>query len=310
MTIASLIGVMALMIPSPQDAPPAPQTPPTVEDPAITGPAVLEDVLVDGRRLEELVREFVDEVSAPPRRRGIARWWGRVCFGVVNLQSAQARALIDRLSNVAGEYDVRLAEPGCRPNVVVIFADDGRAMADALVEAERDVFHLGVGGLDRGKTALERFRQSDAPVRWWHVSMPIVGATGARAIRMPGDSGPVFVPGEGLVNRGRPITDSLNKVIVIVDAGKVEDIAGDQLADYLAMISLAQVDPDGDTTAYDTILNLFEPSVARTGLSAWDRGYLEALYNSLPERLEGSRQAAAVTRILRQEEREMSENRR
>ena len=299
MIIASLIGAMALMIPSPQDAPP--------QDPA-AAPAVLDDVVVDGRRLEERVREFVDEVSAPPQRRGIARWWDRVCFGVVNLQPGQARALIDRLSTVAGEYDVALAEPGCRPNVLVIFADDGRAMADALVEAEHDVFHLGVGGLDRGKAALERFRQSDAPVRWWHVSLPVVGATGQRAIRMPGDFDPIYVPGEGLVNRGRAITDVLNKVIVIVDAEQAGAVGGDQLAEYLAMISLAQVDPEGETAGYDTILNLFAATAAPSGLTAWDRSYLQGLYQSRPDRIDPSRQARAVTRILREEDRTMSES--
>ena len=270
----------------------APVPPP--QDP----PAELGDVVVDGRSLRDRVEEFVDEVAAPPRRRGIARWRSRVCVGVVNLHKAQAQGLIDRISTVADEYGVRLGEPGCQPNVVLIFADDGRAMAGALVEADRRAFHLGVGGLDRGKAALEQFRQSEAPVRWWHVSMPIVGATGVRAIRMPGDSGPIYVPGEGLVNNGRPITDMLNKVIVIVDAGKLEHVAGDQLADYLAMVSLAQVDPEGDTSAYDTILNIFDAPAAPNRLTAWDRGYLEALYDSWPQRLEGSRQAAAVARIL------------
>lgn len=286
-------AISALLAATIQTAPvPPPQDPPTE----------LGDVVVDGRSLRDRVEAFVDEVAAPPRRRGIARWRSRVCIGVVNLQTAQAQGLIDRISSVADEYGVRLGEPGCRPNVVLIFADDGRAMAGALVEADRRAFYLGVGGLDRGKAALERFRQSDAPVRWWHVSMPVVGATGARAIRMPGDSGPIYVPGEGLVNNGRPITDMLNKVIVIVDAGKLEQVAGDQLADYLAMVSLAQVDPEGDTSAYDTILNIFDAPAAPGRLTAWDRGYLEALYDSWPQRLEGSHQAAAVTRILERQD--------
>jgi hypothetical protein len=263
----------------------APVTPPPPRQTKETPPTALGDVVVDGRPLGERVREFVGEVAAPARRRGIARWRSRICFGVVNLRQAQARRLIDRVSAVATDYGVGLAEPGCPPNVVIVFADDGRAMADALVEADRSAFHIGVGGLDRGEAALRRFRESDAPVRWWHVSMPIVGATGQRAIRMPGDSGPIFVPGEGLVNRGRPITDVLNKVIVIVDMGKVEAVSFAQLADYLALVSLAQVDPEGDTAAYDSVLNLFDAPTGADGLTAWDRGYLEALYDSWAERL-------------------------
>ncbi len=266
-------------------------------------PTALGDVVVDGRPLGERVREFVDEVAAPPQRRGIARWFDPVCFGVVNLRAEQGRALIDHLSTVAEAQGVGLAEPGCRPNVVVIFADNGRAMADALVEAERPLFHLGVGGLDRGKAALDAFRQSDAPVRWWHVSLPVIGSTGQRAIRMPGDFAPIYVPAEGLVNRGRPITDVLNKVIIIVDAGKIAGVDGARLGDYLALVSLAQVDPEGDTAGYDTVLNLFDAPTGG-GLSEWDRGYLEALYDSRPDRLDGSRHARAVTRLLERSEAE------
>lgn len=307
MSIASLIGAMALTL-APQDAPVGAQTSPPAQDP-LEAATVVDDVLIDGRRLEERVRAFVEEVSAPPRRRGIARWWDEVCFGVVNLQPEQALALIDRLSTVAGEYGVELDEPGCRPNVVVIFADDGQVMADSLVEAQRGLFHLGVGGLDRGSAALEEFRRTDAPVRWWHVSLPVIGSTGQRAIRMPGDSGPIYVPAEGLVNHGRPITDVLNKVIVIVDAGKVEGVGGEQLAEYLALVSLAQVDPEGDIAGYDTILNLFAASAAPAGLTTWDRSYLEGLYQSRPDRIDPSRQAAAVTRILREDERRSAEAR-
>lgn len=312
MTFASLIGAATLAALAPQAAPApprtAPQSAPQTPPPAAE-PAVLEDVLIDGRPLEARVRSFVDEVSAPPQRRGLARWWDRVCFGVVNLEPTQAQALIDRLSAVADDYGVRLDAPGCRPNAVVIFADDGRVMADSLVEAQRPLFHLGVGGLDRGKAQLEAFRQSDAPVRWWHVSLPVIGSTGQRAIRLPGDDAPIYVPAEGLVNHGRPITDVLNKVIVIVDAGKVEGVGGEPLAEYLAMVSLAQVDPEGDVAGYDTILNLFAASGAPAGLTVWDRSYLEGLYQARPDRIDPSRQAAAVTRILRQDAEEASEAR-
>lgn len=282
----------------------APVPPPPPQD----APAELDEVVVDGRTLAEQVRDFVDEVAAPARRRGIALWRSRVCFGVVNLEAAQAHGLIDRISWVAADYGVRLAEPGCRPNVVVIFADDGQAMAEAIVAADRRAFHFGVGGLDRGRAALDRFRQSDAPIRWWHVSVPVVGETGETGIRMPGGA-PPYVPGEGRVNRGRPITDRMNKVIIIVDAAKVEGIAGEQLADYLAMVSLAQVDPDGDTAGYDSILNLFDASIAPPALTAWDRGYLRALYDSPPELFEGYRQANAVTRILQRQPPENTEPR-
>jgi hypothetical protein len=173
-------------------------------------------------------------------------------------------------------------------------------MATELVERDRRAFHLGVGGLDRGKVALEAFQKTDAPVRWWHTSMPVVGASRVRAIRMPGDTGPIYVPGEGIVNRGRPISDDLNKVIIIIDVDQLEGVSLAQLNDYVALVSLAQVDPDADTRSYSTILNLFDNPQGAPGLSEWDAGYLQALYGSRwRERVNPGVQAAAITRIMR-----------
>ena len=54
-----------------------------------------------------------------------------------------------------------------------------------------------------------------------------------------------------------------------------------QLGDYVAMVAMAQVDPDADTGRFDTILNLFnDPATAPTGLTGWDRAYLEGLYDA------------------------------
>ncbi len=47
------------------------------------------------------------------------------------------------------------------------------------------------------------------------------------------------------------------------------------------MVAMAQVDPDADTDRFDTILNLFDdPATAPTGLTGWDRAYLEGLYDA------------------------------
>lgn len=274
-----------------QEPPATPQDPP---------PVALEDVVVEARRLEELTREFVDEVSAPPRRRGLARWRNGVCVGVSGIRQDIARALADHVSRVALGYGLRPGEPGCSANVLIVFAEDGRALADEMVERRRRVFRLGVGGLDRGNVALADFRESDRPVRWWHVSVPINAETGDIAIRMPGDVGPTMVRGEGRVNRGRLVRDELNKVIIVVDGEKVAGVGLPQLGDYLSMVALAQVDPDGDTGGFASILNLFDDPEGSPGLSGWDRAYLEGLYSSWPWRVRASDQTYQVLRNLRE----------
>ncbi len=261
----------------------------------------VDDVIVEAGRLRGLsvqdqARAFVGEVSAPAPRRGLARWGGRVCIGVVNVRNDVAQGLADHVSRMAMDLGLTAGDPGCTPNLVVIFTDDAKGVASALVQNNRRVFHLGVEGLDRGNVALREFQTSDDPVRWWHVSMPIVGATGERAIRMPGDQQPIYVPGEGRVNAGRPIADAITKAIVIIDINKVEATPLPQLADYIGLVSLSQVDPEGDTRAFETILNLFDNPDSSPGLSSWDRSYLASLYQAYPERINPWDQAGAMAR--------------
>ncbi|MDI6624686.1 MAG: hypothetical protein QME55_08145, partial [Brevundimonas sp.] len=83
MTSWAFIAAMLSTFASPQDA--LPQSPPPPQDPP-EATATLEDVVVEGRALEEMVREFVGEVGAPAGRRGLARWHDRLCVGVVNVR--------------------------------------------------------------------------------------------------------------------------------------------------------------------------------------------------------------------------------
>lgn len=264
----------------------------------------VDDVFVDGRSIRDQTRAFAGEVAAPAVRRGLARWKGSVCVGVVNVSNRIGQALVDHISRQAIEVGLSVGEPGCAPNIIVTFTDDADGVAVGLVERSGRALHSGIGGMDRGKGALTDFQTSDRPVRWWHVSMPVIGVTGERAIRLPGDAGPIFVPGEGLVNSGRPIADVLNKAIIIVDVNRLEGATLPQLGDYIALVSLLQVDPGGDTRGFPTILNLFDNPQAVSGLTGWDRAYLSSLYDAYPERINRSDQAAAMARSVIRAERE------
>lgn len=262
-------------------------------------PTIVDDVIVDGRRLESRVRDFIDEVGAPPQRRGLAKWQRRVCVGVVNVRAEVAQPLIDHISRVAEGLGVATGDPGCRPNVIVTFTVDAPALATAMVAENRPLFRATGTGMDRGGVALQAFQDTQSAVRWWHLSIPTVGLTGKRAVRMAGDEEPIYVPGEGLVNRGRPITDLLDRAIIIVDVDKIEGATLEQLGDYLALVALAQVDPDSDTRMYDTVLNLFNAPARVEGLTDWDMSYLTALYTGPRERITTSEQQRGMLRSLR-----------
>ena len=49
-------------------------------------------------------------------------------------------------------------------------------------------------------------------------------------------------------------------------------------AAYKELPGWTQADPDADTAAYDTVLNLFHDPAGVDGLTEWDESYLLALY--------------------------------
>lgn len=267
MSFSALALALGLLVQTPG----GPQVPPAQE------PAQLEDVVVEGRRLRSVILDFVGEVAAPAGVRGPARWNGPVCIGVVNLRGEVAQYIVDRASDVARELGLTAGEPGCSPNVLIIAAADGRAVADGIVEARRSAFRPGGSGMTRSLRALEEFRTSEAPVRWWHVSAPVDSETGHLATRLPGYDAPMT--NVSAASRIRTdIRDDLLKAIIVVDVQKTAGVSLAQLADYCALVALAQVDPLADVASFETVLNVFsDPAVP--GLTPWDMDYLRALYS-------------------------------
>ncbi len=285
LALAALLAVAPASVP--QQTPP--QNPPPQSQPADPAPVDLGEVEVTGRPLDSLIRSFVDEVAAPNRRRGIARWDDRICIGVANLRTEPAQYIVDRVSTVAEDLGVIPGEPGCAPNVIIIASDDPDGLARQLTEERRRAFRMGGSGMDRGGAALEAFVNADTPVRWWQVSMPANSETGERATRIPGEcrdpcqSPEDYAPVISTFAASRlstQIVDYIFRTVVILDIDQLDGVSGQQLADYVAMVTLAQIDPEADTSRYASILNVFEAPETADGLTEWDTAYLRGLYDA------------------------------
>ena len=263
-----------------------PQDPPATQ---------LEDVVVDGRRLREAVDSFVDDVVAPPVGRGPARWNRKVCVGIVNLRRDAAQALADQVSAVADRVGLEIGEPGCSPNILVIATDDGAALARALVDEKPRAFLPQYSGAARSSEALDDFQTTSAPVRWWHVSMPVVRDTGEPGVRLPG-FGPPMIPGEGRLRSS--LRNDLQRAFVILDMDDTGGLNIQQLGDYIGMVALAQVDPEAETSSYDTILNLFQTTTPGLTLTDWDVSYLTALYDSELNQRSANAQEGEISSLM------------
>jgi hypothetical protein len=259
----------------------APQDPPPVA-------TEVEEVVVVGERLQTTAQTFVRALAAPPPGRKAARWDEPLCVGVIGMRPDLAQLMVDRITAVALELGVPASRPGCRPDVFIVAAADGDAMARDLVQTRPDDFRLGLSGTDLGAAALEVFQSSGRPIRWWHVSLAVNADTGQPIQRLPGQQ-PFVAPRE----RTRPADfgayativspslirdetrDVLARVVIALDRASFG-----QISDYVAMVALAQIDPEA-APEVPSILNLFRDApAAEPGLSAWDRAYLSALYRT------------------------------
>lgn len=312
-------ALLAAPLPAPEDTPALAVS---RQDPTAAPAVQLEDVVVSGQPLDRLIRDFVGEVAEPNRNRGLARWTDRVCVGVANLEGEIAQYLTDRISTVATDIGLTAGAPGCTPNILVIATDDAEGLARQLTEERQRAFRMGGAGMDRGGAALRDFVAANRPVRWWQMAMPIDSETGGRAVRIPGDcEGVQCAGGENSVLAFAPqikvfaasrirtqIVDSLIRAVVIVDVDDVQNVSALQLADYIAMVSLAQIDPDADTSRYASILNVFDAPGSSDSLTDWDMAYLGGLYAAeRNQRSEGAGRSEVVDSI-RQSHRELRDN--
>lgn len=253
----------------------------------------IEDIEVQGRlRAQEVRRKvdtFIESNMAPPAGRPLARWSKPICVATAQFSAQYAQAVIDRVAQRIIEVGGDVAEPGCKVDIMIIGTSDGAAMAQSLVKDDPRGFRPARGSTDRGSRSLREFQEGAAPVRWWHISMPVSVDTGEIAIKLDGEDYPT-IPVRTASRLRTNVRDDLKRIIVIVDFDKMPaNVRMSALVDYVAFLALAQVNPDGEATGTETILNLFHEPENLTGLTQWDLDYLSALY-----RVEGNRPSASA----------------
>jgi hypothetical protein len=74
----------------------------------------------------------------------------------------------------------------------------------------------------------------------------------------------------------------IHRAIVAVDQTRLPGVTRGQLADYVAMVGLAQLTADLQLGDSPSILKLFSgtPQAASAGMTDWDEAFLKALYDT------------------------------
>ena len=273
------------------------QTPP-VQDAQDDG--TVEGVVVTAPQ-KEMIEAFVADVSeAAVGRDQLGRWDRKICPGVTGLNPRYARFFNDRLAMAAFGVGLDVGEPGCRANILIVMTDDGRRTAREIVRHNGRWMDKHNDEGTRGRRALKEFTESTRPIRWWHVTHT-VAEDGTPIIHDPEGPQQITVRGTGRLHKGT--TQNFHRMVIVVDFKAAGPVPLGALADYVAMVALAQFDPKADTSRYPTILNLFADRArgreAASGLTSWDKSYLAGLYGARREAPNVRTQQRDITREMR-----------
>lgn len=241
------------------------------------------------------IEAFVATVADETGNRRLGRWDRKVCTGLMGFRPTYAQMLIDRIAASAIEIGLEVGEPGCKPNMLIFGTADSDKLTKELVKEYPAAFAKYDDGIRASKRSFEGFMTSTAPVRWWHVTRRTT-ADGQQYNR--GDQ--VRVREVGRLNSGS--RDDFDRVIIVMDVTRMGRLRMSSLADYVAMVGLAQVDPEAETTGVSSVLNLFADRAAgvepAAGMTAWDKAYLKGLYGAKRAARRGSDQEKDITRSM------------
>ncbi|MEE4155568.1 MAG: hypothetical protein V2I27_15520 [Erythrobacter sp.] len=276
-----------------------------------------DEILVEGSREGDdktpVARAYLEAVEFGFLDLQTARWEDKICPKVLGVEGLAAQMLVERLSQVAASVGVEVASADCRPNISVVFTEDA---ADFMATIRRR-------SPRRLREAPARQRDflyaSQAPVRWWY-STQLFGS-GGRALT---PSEPPFIQCQGDCSGGSAIPSGPNTKFlshysssriaapterhikaasVVVDINLAAGTPITALADYVALVALAEIWPREGASVGDSILGLFEAmpvSLERPPqLSETDEVFLCGLYKmplDRPARYQRGRLISAIAK--------------
>jgi hypothetical protein len=272
-------------------------------------PSSTDTIVVTGNSKSEIRRQakaYVRQIGVANGQSQAARWFTAVCPRVFGLNKDQAGRIEARIRAVTKMVGAPLAKTKCEPNLVMVFADDADAMVERLGNSPPG--RLG----SPGSTAVRRLRTEQVPVRWWYnvsiqssdgpPGMPDA-PRGAKFTTWSGGEGepPGNVDSATLHHYSASLLSTRSQrgiyaATLVVDSKRIGEVSVRSLADYAALVGLAEVNfgasPD------DSILSLFEPSGDRL-LSDRDTSFLSGLYRITMDREGHLQRQMLVNEIVR-----------
>ena len=208
--------------------------------------------------------------------RPIPRFGAPLCLDVSGLKDEYHERFVRRVLDNAKRADLKIAGDTCRPNAMVIFAEDSRRQLQTLRKRNRYLFG------DMPRSAFRDMLNSRDPVYAWQIN-EVIGLS-----QLPFDSNSAYgigIPVNRTLEVGRlnpPIRIVTRSSAVVFESSQTDGKTPEQLADYATMRLIAPTAeiPLDDTAGPATIMTLFaDPANAPAQLTAFDTAFLESVYN-------------------------------
>ncbi len=306
--LLAAVGLLAHLRAAAQQPPASASASSSASASAASGAQALAQVTVSARRaqLQPRIFVFVKQVSSLDPGGGLARWQEPVCPNVIGLSKDEGEYVLLRISEIARAAGVPLAGETCsHPNLFVWVTPDPQKLLKAMQRRRRQAT-FG----DADPNVVDAFIAGPRPAKVWYDSLmetadgtrPIYGSMGGFTAQL--NMGSKAATGNGLGTaappaqtgrdtKGANTTDferasrvmrtmewAFSKVYIVVDAGRLQGMTRRQLADYVGMVGLAEINPGAQLGDTPTILKLFDgaPQAALPGMSDWDQAFLKSLY--------------------------------
>lgn len=232
-------------------------------------------------------REFVRQIGMASGQTPAARWIDPVCIAIVGLAPEFRPQVEGKLTEIARAAEVPLAQPGCSPNLAVVFTDDAAGVARQ-IGSQNPRATAEVAGSDR-----EALYEGRAPVRWWY-RIASRGRNGSRV----GSVLPPWSSGEGagggsILPAGDDTTTlyghdaslvstqvlrGIERATVLIDTTEAEGKPLDAVVGFAAMVAFAEIRRN-DVPPENSILGLFALAEPPGGPTARDIELLRVLYD-------------------------------
>jgi len=275
-----------------------------------------ENVTVTGTRERQVLEKFVQGFAAPARITGkLARWEDGVCPIVVGLKPQFTTFIAGRVKQVAATVGAPVnGNAGCRPNLQIVFTSAPQALLDN-VRQKQEPF-LGYADSREQRIALATVKH---PIQAWYTTATkdLRGNVQIDSARTAGKGMEItyacMPPQEGMCTlhlsnahgasvTGNRLGDGLRTgfyhVIVVAEPAKLLDHEMGTLADYIAMVALAQIPQPETCQPLPSIVNLLARDCAPvTALTGNDLAYLRGLYKMSPSLTLGVQESEIAYRM-------------